>query len=242
MLLTSNFNLVCIQRDINPVAKPRQPQSAESLPATPANIAAAALLAVSGGMLDAIIWLLHGHVFATAMTGNTVLLAVALLSGDGKDAVHHILPLFTFACGILLGWSILRRVRNARPVHHIALLIQMSALLLAGAAPAAFPSEPIIVLVALTASVQMATFQRIDSVNYNTTFITGNIRTLLEAAYDSFHPEGRAKAIRQIQAIGPVCLGFFIGALLGAALAPRIHNRSLWAVAAVLLIARILLR
>ena len=192
-------------------------------------------------MLDAIIWILHGHVFATAMTGNTVLLGVALLAHDPRQALRHTLPLITFAAGILLGWTMLRRLGKGSRVHRIALLVEMAALCLAGAAPANFPSEPIVVLVAITASIQIATFQRIDRVSYNSTFITGDIRTLLEALYDCFHPTERTKALQQLRVIGPVCAGFFAGVLLGATLAPRLHNHSLWAVSGVLLLARLLL-
>ena len=229
---------MCILPAISSVAQPEPP---DTLPDTPRNIAAAALLTVSGGMLDAIVWILHGHVFATAMTGNTVLLGVALLAHDPAQALRHTLPLITFAAGILLGWSILRRVGNARPVHRIALMIQIATLCVAGAAPAGFPSEPIVVLVAITASIQIATFQRIDRVSYNSTFITGNIRTLLESLYDWFQPKERAKAMQQLRVIGPVCAGFFCGVLLGAGLAPRVQNHSLWAVSGVLLVARLLL-
>ena len=192
-------------------------------------------------MLDAIVWILHGHVFATAMTGNTVLMAVALLVHNDPQAVQHLIPLVTFAVGILLGWAVLRRVRAARPVHHIALLIQVVSLAIAGMAPARFPSTPLVTLIALTASVQIATFQRIDSVSYNSTFITGNFRTLLEALYDYFHATERDAATLQLRVIVPVCFAFFVGALTGAALAPRLQNHSFWAVAVVLLLVRLLL-
>ncbi len=224
------------------ISPPDQPGPPEALPGTPSNVAAATLLTVSGGMLDAIVWILHGHIFATAMTGNTVLLGVALLAHDYGQAFRHAVALATFAGGILLGWSILRHVGRSRPVHTITLLTEMAALAVVGAAPASFPSEVIVVLVAMTASLQIATFQRIDQIAYNSTFITGNLRTLLEALYDCFHPDKRCAALQKLQVIGPVCAGFFAGVLMGAALAPRLHNHSLWAVSGVLLVALLLLR
>ncbi len=227
----------CIQTGIEAAVQPEPP---ETLPGTARNLAAAALLAVCGGMLDATVYLLHGHVFATAMTGNAVLMGIALLAHDDRQALRHLLPLVTFTCGILLGWGMLRRVKETRRVHRLALLIQMAALAVAGAAPAHFPSDPIVLLIALTASVQIATFQRIDSVAYNTTFVTGNIRTLLEAAYDTLFAD-REKAMRQLRAIMPVCAGFFLGVLAGAALAPHAFNHSLWAAGGVLLAAFLLL-
>src|ERR1700730_1422623 len=53
----------------------------------------AALLAAAGGFLDAFTYVGHGHVFANAMTGNVVLLAVSAVSGDGRQALAHLLPI-----------------------------------------------------------------------------------------------------------------------------------------------------
>ena len=192
-------------------------------------------------MLDAIVYILHGHVFATAMTGNTVLLCVSLLAGDTAQALRHFSPLVTFSCGILLGWAILRHLPQPGRAHRVALLFQMIALLVAGAASANFPSPPIVVLVAITASVQIATFQKLDKVTYNTTFITGNFRTLLEAAYDRIFDADKQAANAQLRMIAAVCFGFVIGALLGAFIAPQLHNHSLWLADLVLLTVFLLL-
>jgi len=66
---------------------------ADSLPS-------ASLLAFTGGSLDAFLYLEHGKVFAGAMTGNTVLAGIALLSHDHTDAIRHILPIVAFLIGV----------------------------------------------------------------------------------------------------------------------------------------------
>mgnify|MGYP000122724758 CR=1 FL=1 len=45
----------------------------------------AALLAIVGGFLDAYSYLLRGHVFANAQTGNIVLFGVYLQKGDVEE-------------------------------------------------------------------------------------------------------------------------------------------------------------
>jgi len=62
-------------------------------PATqPDALSDAMLLAITGGLLDAVVFLLHGHVFASSMTGNLVFLGIAILSRDWADIVAHLRP------------------------------------------------------------------------------------------------------------------------------------------------------
>jgi uncharacterized membrane protein YoaK (UPF0700 family) len=42
----------------------------------------AMLLATTGGLLDAVVYLNHGHVFANAMTGNVIFLGIAAVGRD----------------------------------------------------------------------------------------------------------------------------------------------------------------
>jgi hypothetical protein len=51
---------------------------------------AAMLLAATGGLLDAVVYLNHGHVFANAMTGNVIFLGISALGRDWADVGHHI--------------------------------------------------------------------------------------------------------------------------------------------------------
>jgi len=56
------------------------------LPATPIQPGAlpdAMLLATTGGLLDAVVYLNYGHVFANTMTGNVIFLGIAFLGHTG---------------------------------------------------------------------------------------------------------------------------------------------------------------
>jgi uncharacterized membrane protein YoaK (UPF0700 family) len=48
----------------------------------PDTLVSAILLATTGGLLDAVVYTLHGHVFANAVTGNVVLLGISIIAGD----------------------------------------------------------------------------------------------------------------------------------------------------------------
>ena len=59
------------------------------------------LLAVVGGFLDAYTYLLRGHVFANAQTGNIVLLGLSAAQGEFLKASYYLLPILAFLCGVL---------------------------------------------------------------------------------------------------------------------------------------------
>ena len=59
------------------------------------------LLALAGGILDSYSYLNRGQVFATAETGNIVLLGLQLAQGRWLQALRYLLPILSFAAGVL---------------------------------------------------------------------------------------------------------------------------------------------
>ncbi|MFN2977314.1 YoaK family protein [Terriglobus aquaticus] len=201
-------------------------------------------MAASGGLLDAVVWLLHGHVFANAMTGNVVLLAIALVSHDYAQVMRHVTPLGAFVLGVSLGKYVLQY--HSASALRLALLIEMAGLAIAGA-PLHLPSKAVVGLVALTAALQITAFRRLGNVAYNTTFVTGNLRAVFDGAFDMLFPveprvQIRKRGRRMFRDLGVICLGFLAGAVLGAWCAPRFGDRSFWIADLLLLAAGLLIR
>src|SRR5882757_9382207 len=61
----------------------------------------AMLLATTGGLLDAVVYLNHGHVFANAMSGNVIFLGIAILGRDWGEIAPHLVPIAGFFAGVL---------------------------------------------------------------------------------------------------------------------------------------------
>ncbi|RXH55654.1 YoaK family protein [Granulicella sibirica] len=214
-------------------------------PETPLDtILGACLLASTGGMLDVIVYLNHGHVFACAMTGNVVLMGIAALQHDWLQVARHVSLLAAFSLGVFA--SMFLRSRHAIIT---SLTLEILALILAGALPADFSPVFFAAYIALFASLQSATFRHVNHSSYNSTFLTGNLRTAIEGAYLQIFPAAKGptevltpaeKGRAQAHELGFVCLAFFLGALFGAWCAPRFANRSFWAVLPALVAALIL--
>jgi uncharacterized membrane protein YoaK (UPF0700 family) len=214
-------------------------------PETPLDtILGACLLASTGGMLDVIVYLNHGHVFACAMTGNVVFMGIAALQHDWLQVARHVSLLAAFSVGVFA--SMFLRSRHAILT---SLTLEILALTLAGALPNDFSPVFFAAFIALFASLQSATFRHVNHSSYNSTFITGNLRTAIEGAClqifpgskdpnDTVTPEEKGRA--QVHELGFVCLAFFFGALFGAWCAPRFANHSFWFVLPALTAALIL--
>ena len=67
------------------------------------------LLTLAAASVDAISYLGLGHVFTAMMTGNTVLLGLALAQGEVLAALRSILALIGFAIGVFAGAIIVER-------------------------------------------------------------------------------------------------------------------------------------
>jgi uncharacterized membrane protein YoaK (UPF0700 family) len=190
----------------------------------------AMLLAATGGLLDAIVYLNHGHVFANTMTGNFVFLGIAILGRDRVDIVSHLVPLAGFFAGVLTSKH-LRTNLGTRSVL-LGLALEIVAIFTLGWLPGSFPHMAFTGIIAYVAAFQVASFRRVDRFAYNSTFMTGNLRDVAEGLYQALTPnsttETREKGLFQVRDLGLICLCFLLGAILGAWAAPRFGNHSLW--------------
>jgi uncharacterized membrane protein YoaK (UPF0700 family) len=196
----------------------------------PAALPDAMLLAATGGLLDAVVYLNHGHVFANAMSGNVIFLGIAVLGRAWGDIVPHLVPLAGFFAGVLSSKHL--RVRLGLRSVLLGLALEIVAIFILGWLPGSFPEMAFTGIIAYVAAFQVASFRRVDRFAYNSTFITGNLRDVAEGLYEALTPnstpETREKGLSQARALSLICLCFLGGAILGAWSAPRFGNHSLW--------------
>jgi uncharacterized membrane protein YoaK (UPF0700 family) len=216
----------------------------DPLPETPRVVAAVALLAMSSGLLDAVVYIQHGQVFANAMTGNIVLLGVSFLSPDRTQIARHLVPLLGFTAGIVVGKYLLRRHRSHSVL--VALLLQIIVLTLAGFFARSMPSYALVAVLSITGAVIITVIRRTGDIAFNITFMTGNLRAVIEGGFDALFPPPApapsSPATRQFYIVGLTCCAFLLGALAGAFSAKFLYERSFWISALLLLAAGFLLR
>jgi len=147
------------------------------------------LLACAAGAIDAISYLGLGRVFTANMTGNTVLLGLALVQADHQEVLRASLALIGFFGGGVLGARIVEKGPSAglwpRTVT-VALALEWGFLVVfavgwlytGGEAETFAARAPLIVLSALAMGVQSAAARRLEVSGIATTYITGTVTTL----------------------------------------------------------------
>jgi uncharacterized membrane protein YoaK (UPF0700 family) len=147
------------------------------------------LLACAGGAVDAVSYMELGRVFTANMTGNTVLLGLALVHADHQEALRASLALVGFFGGGVLGAWIVEMGPSAglwpRTVT-VALALEWGFLAVfavgwlytGGEATTCAARGPLIVLSALAMGVQSAAARRLEVSGIATTYITGTLTTL----------------------------------------------------------------
>lgn len=147
------------------------------------------LLTCAAGTVDAISYLGLGHVFTAMMTGNTVLLGLAVGQGHLGAAVRSVVALIGFSLGVIVGAVIVQRKdEDASWPSAVTRTLAVEAILLGAFALLWYLTGPdrseylLYILIALTAvamGLQSAAVQRLGVPGVMTTYITGTLTTLM---------------------------------------------------------------
>lgn len=151
------------------------------------------LLTNTAGYVDALSYIALGRVFVANMTGNTVLLGLAVIQADGEAALRAGLALLGFLAGGALGaWVVQRGPSPAIWPRGVTIALALEWSLLVALALVALPLAPgaappgaaarlvaaLVVVSAVAMGMQSAAARRLDVSGVATTFITGTLTTL----------------------------------------------------------------
>ncbi len=194
-------------------------------------VAASVLITIAGGALDAWVYLAHGHVFATAQTGNVALMMITLAKGDLPQAETHLTSLLAFGAGLFVSrqiGSLLKRMR--RNSRDIRLGLECALLTALGFAASRLPDHAVIACVGFIAGLQITSLSHIGAWSFNTGMTTGNLRGAISAW--SMALTGAEEEWPHALVMTALCAAFGAGALAGAWLTPRMGDLTLFPVVA----------
>lgn len=189
----------------------------------------AALLTLSGGFLDAFTFVGHEQVFANAMTGNIVLMGIAVAAQDWMQAFRHVPPLLAFITGVFLA-NCLRLPKVREKIVSPALIclgLEIVMLGIGSQLPMDFPDIWLVPGIALVAAMQNSSFTHIGSSPYNSVMTTGNLRRSIESLFKGITHNMDRAALHDARAFGLVCLCFLLGAVLGGICTSSMYNFAL---------------
>jgi len=201
----------------------KQLQPSETLPV-------GLLLALAGGLLDGYSYLNRGQVFATAETGNIVLMGINLAQGQLDQALHYLLPILAFALGVLAAELLRRRFGDSTRLHWRLplLLAECGAILLVSCLPCG-PLDPLAnIIISFTSALQVESFRKFQGCGCVTTMCTGNLRSGTEHLFHwFFHREGTA--LEKVRVYYGLIGSFIAGAVLSGLLTPLFAGRTILA-------------
>jgi uncharacterized membrane protein YoaK (UPF0700 family) len=208
-------------------------ESSEPIPGgIPARDILLLVLTCAAGLVDAISYLEMGHVFTAMMTGNTVLLALAIGQGEVMAALRSTLALVAFSVGAAGGAMVLRRgsARGEWPrIVNVTLAIEavvlaVFAALWQVAGAAARSDVRLLVLIALSGlamGIQAAAVRHLGVPGVASTYITGTLTSLMAELVTG-------SATRHLRLLASVFLVYGAGALIGTVLQARSSSLLAW--------------
>lgn len=173
---------------------------------------ASLMLSVVGGFADAGSFVL-AHSFTGHITGNSILLAIALAGGRWGEVAIYLVAIAAFLAGTATGagWPAAprhsARRRLAGPILAETLLIASG--LACSELPAPGGRIALLACLCLALGVQNGALGKIASVPFHTTFITGLSTSLVTSLM-----AGKPDAKRRV--LPPIIACFLVGAFLGA--------------------------
>jgi uncharacterized membrane protein YoaK (UPF0700 family) len=182
-------------------------------------------LAVAAGYVDALSYLGLGRVFTANMTGNTVLLAIALAERSAEAALRSGLALGGFLAGALVAAGLVERdASDAGWPPSVTHALMLETLILAAfgfgwelsGAGSQVATDALILLSALAMGVQSAAVHRLELSGITTTYITGTLTHLVAGLIGRERRKNRPWLARP-RLLAAVWLVYIGGATAGAA-------------------------
>ncbi len=195
-------------------------------------------LALVGGFLDIYTYLLRGEVFANAQTGNMVLMSLACARGEWHKALYYLVPICTFALGVLVTEHLKRR--SVVSWQRFVLLLEAFILFLIGWCPQTVPNIAVNATVSFVCSMQVNSFRRVFGTPYATTMCTGNLRSASEQLFLFWREHDRAAGVKFVRYFTVIAC-FCAGAALGGVLCKVVGVRAVWCCVGMLLVVSYLL-
>jgi uncharacterized membrane protein YoaK (UPF0700 family) len=197
----------------------------------------ALLLTLANSFLDSYTYLVRGHVFATAQTGNVVFFALNMSDRQLGQALAHVWPILAFIAGVGLAAHLKSGRVDRHLTHPLRWAIALQALVLAviGFVPASVASNVVTIPISFVAALQIGLFRAIGDLAYVPIASTGNLMRFVESGYagiiDKSVSSRRAAAV-----YASLIATFAVGALVGAFSSRLLDVHAIWLPAAVLVL------
>lgn len=136
------------------------------------------------GYIDAYTFVEKSEVFASAQTGNVVILISRLTEGQWVDAILNLSTFLGFALGAFIGQAMLDFFKNyGMKKYFIFLSIQIIYLLILALSQEILSSNILVFLLGFLAGYELTLFRQFGKTTVNNGIMTGNVKNLMNHFY-----------------------------------------------------------
>lgn len=200
-----------------------------------------AILAVTGGFLDAYTYICRGKVFANAQTGNVVLLGMNIAEKNWKMAFQYLIPILAFIAGVFVAELVKLLFKKKNKIHWRQIIIVLEIALLC---IVAFLPQSLNMLANVTVSfvcaLQAESFRKIKGNVCSTTMCTGNLRSATEL-FCLYRQNGDKNLKKRSIWYYTIDVLFVFGAIAGTLLTKSFLERAIFIACGILCIAFIVM-
>lgn len=186
------------------------------------------VLALAGGFMDAYSYIGRGQVFANAQTGNLLLMGVNMAEGNWQIALRYLLPVMSFAIGIVTADLIRLKEKHPNRLHwrQIALLMEIGVLGLVSVMPQGL-NLLANSFTSLGCGIQVQSFRKIEGNGMATTMCIGNLRSGISAVVEYWHTKEKKQGVKGLMYFG-IIMFFVLGAVMGNVCVKWMGEKAIW--------------
>lgn len=174
-----------------------------------------ALLAASGGCMDAYSYLYCEGVFAYAQTGNILLFCINAVRGEVMLSLTYLWPILAFMGGTATAFLLERLHKGWKPfMHKWRTLILEIAILVGVAFVADYNHLIATAMISFVCGMQLESFPSFLSIRVATTMCIGNLRSAVHHGMECAVGNARGNGV-QLLLFGVALTAFALGAALG---------------------------
>lgn len=198
-----------------------------------------ALLAISGGMMDAYSYIMRDQVFANAQTGNMLLFGVYISQGEFHMAMRYMFPILAFIVGIMTSDIVRTKFNKRLHWRQNAVLVEAVILTFVGFIPL---NMNLLAnsLTSLACGIQVESFRKIHGRGIATTMCIGNLRSATQNMCDYIYKHDKKNFRNSILYFGVISC-FVLGAIIGNICIKYIQEKTIIISAVLLFVAFILM-
>ncbi|ASB89478.1 UPF0700 transmembrane protein YoaK [Bacillus sonorensis] len=190
------------------------------------------LLCLTAGIVDVIGYLSIGHVFTANMTGNIVLLGLAIGHSLQKTVMYSLTALLGFIIGVIIASAIVGKQEKSfwPPAVTTALMIEGFVLLLfACLSLFQISAHILILLLSMAMGLQTTAARKLGIAGISTTVLTGTLANFFEDVSTRFFRKSHQNIFHTDALLRALTIVFYcLGAVIAAVVEPAYRFGVVW--------------